>query len=58
MATLNSEQIEQNARRILDQLPEGVVLVAAAKTRSAEQVLAVLRAGVNILGYNYLQEAE
>ena len=33
-------------------------MVAAAKTRSPEEVQAVIDAGIKILGYNYLQEAE
>ena len=50
--------IRENVQRILSELPEGVELVAAAKTRSAEEVLEVIEAGVKIVGENYVQEAE
>ncbi len=48
----------QNVRRILSELPRGVQLVAAAKTRTPVEVLAVVAAGVKIIGENYVQEAE
>ncbi len=50
--------IYENAKRILSELPEGVELVAAAKTRTADDIKEVIRAGVKIIGENYLQEAE
>ncbi|MCK4464751.1 MAG: YggS family pyridoxal phosphate-dependent enzyme [Bacteroidales bacterium] len=43
---------------IQNSLPPGVLLVAAAKTRSPEEVQAVINAGIKIIGYNYVQEAE
>ena len=53
-----SIMIEQNVRRILSELPDGVQLVAAAKTRNPEEVLRAVEAGVRIIGENYVQEAE
>jgi pyridoxal phosphate enzyme (YggS family) len=50
--------IEQNVSRILRGLPEGVKLVAAAKTRTPQEVLRAVEAGVRIIGENYVQEAE
>ncbi len=50
--------IKQNVSRILSQLPEGVKLVAAAKTRTPEESLEAIAAGVEIIGHNYVQEAE
>ncbi len=50
--------IKENVKRIRDELPEGVTLVAAAKTRSAAEILEALDAGVTTIGENYLQEAE
>jgi len=50
--------IKQNIDRILSELPDGVQLVAAAKTRSPEEILEAVEAGVKILGENYVQEAE
>ena len=51
-------KIKQNAQAILNELPDGVELVAAAKARAPEEVLEVVCAGVKIIGENYLQEAE
>jgi len=50
--------IRQNVTQILSELPEGVQLVAAAKTRSPEEILEAVEAGVKIVGENYVQEAE
>jgi len=50
--------IKENVQEIFSELPEGVELVAAAKTRSAEEILEVVQAGVKIIGENYVQEAE
>jgi pyridoxal phosphate enzyme (YggS family) len=50
--------ITDNIRQIFSELPEGVELVAAVKSRRPEEVLEAVEAGVKILGENYLQEAE
>ena len=50
--------IKQNVTQILAELPEGVQLVAAAKTRSPQEILRAVEAGVQIIGENYVQEAE
>lgn len=50
--------IEENVRRILAELPEGVQLVAAAKTRTPEEIHRAVEAGLEIIGENYVQEAE
>lgn len=42
----------------MNQLPSGVQLVAAAKSRAPEAVLEAVTAGVKIVGENYVQEAE
>lgn len=49
--------IEENVHKILDELPKGVELVAAAKTRTPEEILRAVKAGVRIIGENYVQEA-
>jgi pyridoxal phosphate enzyme (YggS family) len=54
----NKVSIEQNVRQILDELPEGTQLVAAAKTREPREILEAVNAGIRIVGENYLQEAE
>jgi pyridoxal phosphate enzyme (YggS family) len=50
--------IRENAQKLLKELPEGVELVAAAKTRTADEVLAAVEAGIKVIGQNYVQEAE
>jgi len=50
--------IKQNVQKILSELPSGVELVAAAKTRRPEEILEAIESGVKIIGENYVQEAE
>lgn len=50
--------IKQNVSQILSELPPGVELVAAAKTRKPAEVLNAVEAGIKIIGENYVQEAE
>jgi len=50
--------ITDNVRKLLNRVPEGVRIVAAAKTRTASEVREALDAGITIVGENYLQEAE
>ncbi len=50
--------IKQNVQRILSELPHGVELVAAAKTRRPEEILEAVESGIKIIGENYVQEAE
>jgi len=50
--------IKQNVAQILSELPRGVQLVAAVKTREPEEILEAIEAGVELLGENYVQEAE
>jgi len=52
------DSITANVKRILETLPPGVILVAAAKARTAREVEEALRAGVAYVGHNYVQEAE
>ncbi len=49
--------IEENVKKILEELPAGVVLEAAAKSRTPEEILRAVEAGVRIVGENYVQEA-
>jgi len=51
------KSIKQNAARLLAELPDGVELVAAAKTRTAEEILEAIQAGIKIIGENYVKEA-
>ena len=50
--------IKEAVKNILDELPEGVKLVGAAKTRTPEEVMEAIDAGLEIVGENYVQEAE
>lgn len=52
------DSIAANLKYILEALPPGVILVAAAKARTPEEVEEALRAGVTHVGHNYVQEAE
>jgi pyridoxal phosphate enzyme (YggS family) len=55
---LNNQTIKHNIQQILQKIPSGVTLEAAAKTRSAEEVGAAIDGGISVFGYNYVQEAE
>jgi len=50
--------IKQNVSQILGELPDGIQLVAAAKTRQLGEILEAIEAGVSNIGENYVQEAE
>ena len=50
--------IKENVSQILAEMPQGVELVAAAKTREPAEVLEAVEAGIKIIGENYIQEAE
>jgi len=55
--TLQPNGITESVGSILRTIPPEVLLLAAAKTRSLEDVEAVIQAGVTHIGYNYVQEA-
>ena len=50
--------IKKNVKKILDELPKNVDLVAAAKTRTPKEIEEAIKAGVKIIGENYVQEAQ
>ena len=50
--------IEENVKKILAELPQGVQLEAAAKARTPDDIKRAIDAGVAIIGQNYIQEAE
>ena len=50
--------IKENIKKILSELPEGVQLVAAAKGRTPVEMKEAIDAGLEIIGHNYVQEAE
>ena len=49
--------IRDNVRQILSQIPKNVVVVAAAKTRNAKEILQAIDGGIRHIGENYLQES-
>jgi PLP dependent protein len=44
--------------KLRKEIPSYVTIVVAAKTRTKEEVLEVIKAGATDIGYNYVQEAE
>ncbi|MFW5915772.1 MAG: YggS family pyridoxal phosphate-dependent enzyme [Planctomycetota bacterium] len=53
----NAGTIEQNLQSIRREIPEDVTVVAAGKTRDADDLSRAIDAGVSIVGENYVQEA-
>lgn len=50
--------IRENVKVILSELPKDVILVAAIKQRTTQEVLEAIEAGIKVVGDNYVQEAE
>ena len=50
--------VAERAREILAEVPPGVTVVAAAKTRTPDEIRVALTAGICTVGENYVQEAE
>ena len=55
---MNQENIKKSVTEFLNSVPLDVLLVAASKTRTQEEVQAAISAGIKFIGYNYVQEAE
>jgi len=51
-------QITANIRALLAELPPGIELVAAAKTKTPAEIIEAVEAGIHIIGENYVQEAQ
>lgn len=51
-------EIKRNVEKIRKAIPENVILLAAAKTRSVPEVEAAYIAGIRYFGHNYVQEAQ
>ncbi len=49
--------IRENVLQILSEIPPGVIVVAAAKSKSAQEIEEALDAGITAVGENYLQES-
>lgn len=50
--------IIEKTRRLLYELPPGILLVVAGKGHTPEELLAAIEGGAQIIGENYVQEAE
>jgi len=50
--------IKENIRSIFAELPDGVQVVAATKSRGIGEIQEAIEAGIKIVGENYVQEAE
>ncbi|MEA2037674.1 MAG: YggS family pyridoxal phosphate-dependent enzyme [Nanoarchaeota archaeon] len=51
-------EIKENIGNIRKDIPSDVILVAATKTRSIDEVNETIDAGIKVIGENYIQEAE
>ncbi len=55
---MNTKLIKESVTECLKMLPSDVLLMAAAKKRTPEEVKSAIDAGVKMIGYNYVQEAD
>lgn len=51
-------EISETVKRFLESIPPDVSVVAAAKGRTQAEVEAVIKAGINHIGHNYVQQAQ
>jgi PLP dependent protein len=49
--------IKEKAERLINELQEGVKLLAAAKGRNASEISEAIKGGITIIGENYLNDA-
>ena len=50
--------IRERVKKLLNSIPQDVVVVAAVKKRSVKEVQLAYEAGLRIFGHNYVQEAQ
>lgn len=50
--------IKENVKKLLEEIPSYVSVVAATKTREIDEIKEAIEGGIEICGENYLQEAE
>jgi pyridoxal phosphate enzyme (YggS family) len=55
---ISGSTIKENVSNVLESLPGGVILIAATKTRTPQEIGEAISGGVEIIGENYVQEAE
>ncbi|MGO9145642.1 MAG: YggS family pyridoxal phosphate-dependent enzyme [Desulfomonilia bacterium] len=51
-------EIRDNVLKLRSEIPQGINIVAAAKSRNAQEILEAIDAGITVVGENYLQESE
>ncbi|HVN70742.1 MAG TPA: YggS family pyridoxal phosphate-dependent enzyme [Desulfomonilia bacterium] len=51
-------EIRDNVVKLLSEIPQGIIVVAAAKSRNATEILEAIEAGITAVGENYLQESK
>ncbi len=49
--------IRENIKKIQEEIPDNVILLAATKGRSVEEVKEAISGGISVIGENYIQEA-
>jgi hypothetical protein len=54
---MDLETIKNNYLRVKQEIPEDIRIVVAAKTRTPDEIKAVIESGCKIIGENYVQEA-
>jgi PLP dependent protein len=52
------QYILDNIKHLKAEIPEYVTIVAAAKSRTPDEITAAMDAGIKVIGENYIQEAE
>ncbi|MGC8977377.1 MAG: YggS family pyridoxal phosphate-dependent enzyme [Candidatus Ratteibacteria bacterium] len=50
--------IKERIKEILKEVPENVILLAATKQRTIEEIKEAIECGIKVIGENYVQEAE
>jgi len=50
--------LKENIIRVLEEIPSGVEVIAATKSRSVEEIREAVSAGIGAIGENYMKEAE
>ena len=52
------ESIKSRYKEIKKSIPDHVIIVAAVKTRTVEEIKEAIDVGIEIMGENYIQEAQ
>lgn len=50
--------IKENVESLLKEIPKNVIIVAAVKSRRIDETIKAIKAGIQVIGENYVQEAE